>query len=151
MAELMFIDFYIARPTYCFILAYTCGLTVVIKRICYVMLWSTWCSYALLAVRHCLLLGSLARLWNAAHSCWLFCTLSVVRQMWLLLTYFTDISYHFKPIFSRYMNDLSVSAVLSIIIWVYMCIFFCWHSVTCFRCWVRSQSTMSLWLREGEG
>jgi len=32
------IDFYIARPTYCFILMYTCGLTVVIKRICYVML-----------------------------------------------------------------------------------------------------------------
>jgi len=53
-----------------------------------------------------------------------FRTLSVVRQMWLLLTYFTDISYHFKPIFSRYMNDLSVSAVSSIIIWVYMCIFF---------------------------
>jgi len=25
---------------------------------------------------------------------------------------------------SRYMNDLSVSAVSSIIIWVYMCIFF---------------------------
>ena len=34
----MFINFYIARPTYCFILMYTCGLTVVIKRICYVML-----------------------------------------------------------------------------------------------------------------
>jgi len=30
---MMFIDFYIARPTYCFILVYTCGLTVVIKRI----------------------------------------------------------------------------------------------------------------------
>ena len=33
-----FINFYIARPTSCFILMYTCGLTVVIKRICYVML-----------------------------------------------------------------------------------------------------------------
>jgi len=32
---MMLIDFYIARPTYCFILVYTCGLTVVIKRICY--------------------------------------------------------------------------------------------------------------------
>jgi len=30
-----FIDLYIARPTYCFILKYTCGLTVVIKRMCY--------------------------------------------------------------------------------------------------------------------
>jgi len=34
------IKYYIARPTYCFNLMYTCGLTVVIKRIglCYVML-----------------------------------------------------------------------------------------------------------------
>jgi len=32
----MFINLYIARPTYHFILIYTCGLTVVIKRICYV-------------------------------------------------------------------------------------------------------------------
>ena len=37
----MLIDFYIARPTYCFILMYTCGLTVVIKRICYVILCYT--------------------------------------------------------------------------------------------------------------
>jgi len=36
----MFINFYIARPTYCFIFVHTCGLTVVIKRICcYVMLY----------------------------------------------------------------------------------------------------------------
>jgi len=38
---MMFIDFYIARSTYCFIFMYTCGLTVVIKRIimlCYDML-----------------------------------------------------------------------------------------------------------------
>jgi len=34
----MFINLYIAWPTYYFILIYTCGLTVVIKRICYVML-----------------------------------------------------------------------------------------------------------------
>jgi len=35
---------YIARPiTYRFILIYTCGLTAVIKRICYVMLWSLAC------------------------------------------------------------------------------------------------------------
>jgi len=34
----MFINLYIARPIYHFILIYTCGLTVVIKRICYVML-----------------------------------------------------------------------------------------------------------------
>ena len=34
----MFINLYIARPTYYFILMYTCGLTVVIKRICYVTL-----------------------------------------------------------------------------------------------------------------
>ena len=34
----MFINFYIAKPTYCFILMYTCGLTVVSKRIRYVML-----------------------------------------------------------------------------------------------------------------
>ena len=33
----MFINLYIARPTYHFILIYTCGLTAVIKRICYVM------------------------------------------------------------------------------------------------------------------
>jgi len=33
----MFINWYIARPTYHFFLIYTCGLTVVIKRICYVM------------------------------------------------------------------------------------------------------------------
>jgi len=32
----MFINLYIARPTYHFILIYTCGFTVVIKRICYV-------------------------------------------------------------------------------------------------------------------
>ena len=32
----MVINLYIARPTYHFILIYTCGLTVVIKRICYV-------------------------------------------------------------------------------------------------------------------
>ena len=32
----MFINLYIARPTYHFILIYTCGLTVVIKRTCYV-------------------------------------------------------------------------------------------------------------------
>jgi len=40
MCIMMFINFYIARPTYCFILMYTCGLTVVIRRIglCYVML-----------------------------------------------------------------------------------------------------------------
>jgi len=35
----MFINLYIARPTYYFILMYTCGLTDVIKRICYVMLY----------------------------------------------------------------------------------------------------------------
>ena len=35
---MMFI--YIARPTYCFILMYICGLTVVIKRMCYVMVVS---------------------------------------------------------------------------------------------------------------
>jgi len=34
----MVINLYIARPTYHFILIYTRGLTVVIKRICYVML-----------------------------------------------------------------------------------------------------------------
>ena len=34
----MFINLYIARPTYRFILIDTCGLTAVIKRICYVML-----------------------------------------------------------------------------------------------------------------
>ena len=34
----MFINLYIARPAYRFILIYTCGLTAVIKRICYVML-----------------------------------------------------------------------------------------------------------------
>ena len=34
----MFINLYIARPIYHFILIYTCGLTVVIKRIRYVML-----------------------------------------------------------------------------------------------------------------
>jgi len=34
----MFINLYIARLTYRFILIYTCGLTAVIKRICYVML-----------------------------------------------------------------------------------------------------------------
>jgi len=37
----MFINFYIARPTYCFIFMYICGLRVVIKRICYVMLYTT--------------------------------------------------------------------------------------------------------------
>ena len=31
----MFVNLYIARPTYRFILIYTCGLTAVIKRICY--------------------------------------------------------------------------------------------------------------------
>ena len=35
----MFVNLYIARPTYYFILVYNCGLTVVIKRICYVMLY----------------------------------------------------------------------------------------------------------------
>ena len=34
---MMFINFYIARPTYCFILMYTCRLTFAIKRIRYVM------------------------------------------------------------------------------------------------------------------
>ena len=34
----MFINFYIARPTYCFFLMHTSGLTVVIKQTCYVML-----------------------------------------------------------------------------------------------------------------
>ena len=34
----MFINLYIAGPTYRFILIYTCGLTAVIKRRCYVML-----------------------------------------------------------------------------------------------------------------
>jgi len=39
---MVFINLYIARPiTYCFILMYTCGVTVVIKRICYVMLSTT--------------------------------------------------------------------------------------------------------------
>ena len=38
----MFINLYIARPTYHFFLIYTCGLTVVIKRICYVMLWQSY-------------------------------------------------------------------------------------------------------------
>jgi len=40
MYTMLFINFYIARPTYCFIFMYTCGLTVVIKGIdpmlCYV-------------------------------------------------------------------------------------------------------------------
>jgi len=35
---MMFINFYIARPTYCFFLMHTSGLTVVIKQTCYVML-----------------------------------------------------------------------------------------------------------------
>jgi len=34
---MMSINFYISRSTYCFILMYICGLTVVIKRICYVI------------------------------------------------------------------------------------------------------------------
>ena len=34
----MLSNLYIARPTYHFFLIYTCGLTVVIKRMCYVML-----------------------------------------------------------------------------------------------------------------
>ena len=34
---MMFINFYIVEPKYCFILMYTRGLTAVIKRICYVM------------------------------------------------------------------------------------------------------------------
>jgi len=34
----MFINLCIARPVYHFFLIYTCGLTVVIKRICYVTL-----------------------------------------------------------------------------------------------------------------
>ena len=40
----MFINLYIARPTYRFILIYTCGLTAVIKRICYMlyMLYVRW-------------------------------------------------------------------------------------------------------------
>ena len=43
----MFINLYIARPTYYFILMYTpCGLTVVINRICYVMLCNIVLSYA---------------------------------------------------------------------------------------------------------
>ena len=49
----MFINLYIARPTYHFILIYTCGLTVAIKRICYVILRGTFsvsnsviCMYA---------------------------------------------------------------------------------------------------------
>ena len=36
----MFINLYIARLTYRFILIYTCGLTAVIKRISYLMLRS---------------------------------------------------------------------------------------------------------------
>ena len=36
---MMFTNFYIARPTYSFILMYNCGLTVVIKRICYFVLF----------------------------------------------------------------------------------------------------------------
>ena len=39
----MFINLYIARPTYHFILIYTCGLTAVIKRICYDMLCYAGC------------------------------------------------------------------------------------------------------------
>ena len=34
---LVLINFYIARPAYCLILMYRCGLTVVIKWICYVL------------------------------------------------------------------------------------------------------------------
>jgi len=39
----VFINLYIARPIYHFILIYTCGLTVVVKRICYVMLYVCVC------------------------------------------------------------------------------------------------------------
>jgi len=46
----MFINLYIARPIYYFILMYTCGLTVVIKRICYVKL--------MLCLQPCLLCAS---------------------------------------------------------------------------------------------
>jgi len=39
------INLYIARPTYHFILIYTCGLTAVIKRICYAQQHQTeFCS-----------------------------------------------------------------------------------------------------------
>ena len=34
---MMFLNFYIAGPTYCFILMYTCGLTIATKRICCVI------------------------------------------------------------------------------------------------------------------
>jgi len=34
----MFTNFYIARPTYCFILMCVCSLTVVIKEICCVII-----------------------------------------------------------------------------------------------------------------
>ena len=38
MCVAVFINFYIARPAYCFIFMYTCGFTVVIKRmLCYVI------------------------------------------------------------------------------------------------------------------
>jgi len=37
---MLYYDVYIARPTYCFILMCTCGLTVAIERICYAILSS---------------------------------------------------------------------------------------------------------------
>ena len=49
----VYINFYIARPKYCFIVMYACGLTVVIKRICYVMLSPPVASLlGLLTTRH---------------------------------------------------------------------------------------------------
>jgi len=55
----MYINLYIARPTYYFILIYTCGLTVVIKRICYVMLCSLserWLMSNMISINATLLL-----------------------------------------------------------------------------------------------
>jgi len=50
----MFINLYITRSTYHFILIYTCGLTVVIKRRCYVMLFLDQMIRALTAhIRPC--------------------------------------------------------------------------------------------------
>jgi len=50
----MFINFYIVVPTYCFILMYTCGLKVVIKRICYVIPHLPGFLSSLYSVAHCL-------------------------------------------------------------------------------------------------
>jgi len=48
----IFINLYIAKPTYRFILIYTCGLTAVIKRICYVITaTSYWLLLLLLAMQ----------------------------------------------------------------------------------------------------